>query len=78
MPEIDNRISLGNLIVLIPLIALMISGIMAFSAVQGQTTNNGEAIRDHETRIRLLETTLTGSLSRIDARLGQIEKELAK
>ena len=75
MPENDNRISLGNLITLA---VLLLSGVLAFSAVQGQTTSNSEAIKDHEQRIRILESTITGSLSRIDARLGQIEKELAK
>lgn len=75
MPEIENRISLGNVITLA---VLLISGLLAFSSVQGQTTTHKEKIEDHESRIRVLETTITGSLSRIDARLSQIEKELAK
>lgn len=75
MPEIENRISLGNVITLA---ILLISGLLAFSSVQGQTTSHEKQIDDHEGRIRVLETTITGSLSRIDARLSQIEKELAK
>jgi hypothetical protein len=75
MPQIDNRISLGNLITLI---VLMISGIVAFSAVQGKTTANSEDIKDHETRIRVLENVITGSLARIDGRLERLEKELSK
>lgn len=75
MPEIDSRISLGNVITLV---VLLVTGLLAFSSVQGQTSAHGEQIRDHEARIRILENTLTGSLSRIDARLMQIEKELAK
>lgn len=75
MPEIDSRISLGNLITLG---VLLLTGLLAFSAVQGQTSSHGDQIKDHENRIRFIEHTLTGSLSRIDARLSQIEKELAK
>lgn len=75
MPEIDSRISLGNMITLG---VLLVTGLLAFSAVQSQTTTQGEQVKDHEVRIRTLENTLTGSLARIDARLGQIEKEVAK
>ena len=37
-----------------------------------------EQPRDHASRIRTIENTVTSGLARIDARLAQIEKELAK
>jgi outer membrane lipoprotein-sorting protein len=75
MPEIDKRISLGNILTVL---ALLVPGLFAFATVQAQTSSHAETLRDHEARIRLIETTITGSLARIDARLGQIEKELTK
>ena len=75
MPEIDKRISLGNIVTIV---ALLVPGLLAFASVQAQTQNHSERLRDHETRIRIIENTITGSLARIDARLSQIEKELAK
>jgi hypothetical protein len=39
---------------------------------------HAEQLRDHEARIRTIETTITGGLARIDARLSQIEEKLKK
>lgn len=75
MPQIDNRISLGNVITLA---VLLVTGLLAFSAVQSQTTAHGKTLDDHELRLRVLENTLTGGLARIEARLTHIEKELSK
>lgn len=75
MPEIDRRVSLGNLLTIA---ALLIPALMAWGALQAQSTSQSEQLQDHEQRIRILENTLTGSLARIDARLSQIEKELSK
>ena len=75
MPEIDNRISLGNVITLG---VLLLSGTMAFTAVQGQTNAHGEEIKDHEARVRALEATLAGSLARIEQRLITIERGLGQ
>lgn len=71
MPEIDARISLGNVITLV---VLLVSGVLAFSTVQGQTTAQGDQLRDHEARLRILESTLAGQLARIEQRLITIEK----
>lgn len=75
MPEIDRRISLGNLLTVA---ALLIPGLFAFATVQAATSSHAEQLRDHEARIRTIENTVTSGLARIDARLAQIEKELAK
>lgn len=71
MPEIDNRISFGNVLTLF---VLMVSGVLAFSTVQGQTNLHAEQLRDHEARMRLVESSLAGTLARIEQRLTAIEK----
>ena len=75
MPEIDNRISFGNVLTLF---VLMVSGLLAFSTVQGQTNIHAEQLRDHEARVRALEATLAGSLARIEQRLITIERGLGQ
>jgi outer membrane lipoprotein-sorting protein len=75
MPEIEKRISWGNILTII---ALAIPGLMVFASVKAETENHAEQLRDHEARIRTIETTITGGLARIDARLSQIEEKLKK
>ena len=71
MPEIDNRISFGNVLTLF---VLMVSGLLAFSTMQDQTDLHAEQLRDHEARMRLIESSLAGTLARIEQRLIAIEK----
>ena len=71
MPEIDNRISFGNVLTLF---VLMVSGLLAFSTVQSRTNLHAEQLRDHEARLRLVESSLAGTLARIEQRLIAIEK----
>lgn len=75
MAEIDRRIPLGNILTIL---ALLVPGLFAFASVQAETSAHAERLRDHEQRLRVLENTITAGLARIDARLGQIEKELTK
>ena len=75
MPQIENRISLGNVITIA---VLMITGLLAFSSVQGQTASHARELDDHEQRLRVVENAISGGLGRIDERLTAIEKELSK
>lgn len=74
-PELDRRISLGNLLTIA---ALLIPALLAWGALRAETTSASDLLRDHETRLRAMETRISDTLARIDTRLGQIEKELTR
>lgn len=73
MPEIRNQITTGNLL---QIGAMLVAVVMAFAVVQAQATASAEDIRDHEGRIRVLESVTQSQLSRIDERLARIERGL--
>lgn len=75
MPEIDRRISWGNLLTIA---ALLIPALLAWGSLRAETTSHAAMLSDHETRLRAMETRISDALGRIDTRLSQIEKELSK
>lgn len=74
MPHIENRISLGNILTVL---ALAVPAIMAFATMNAQASQSAAQIADHEARLRVIETTISENLARIDERLGSIEAKLA-
>lgn len=74
MPHIENRISLGNILTVL---ALAVPAIMAFATLNAQAGQNAAQIADHEARLRVIETTISEKLARIDERLTSIEGKLA-
>lgn len=71
MPEIENKISLGNLW---SIGVTLVTVISAFVWLQAAGTQNSEDIRDHEARIRVMESTLSTRLTRMEAQLDAIER----
>lgn len=74
MPHIENRISLGNILTIL---ALAVPAIMAFATLNAQASQSAAQIADHEARLRVIETTISEKLGRIDERLTSIEAKLA-
>lgn len=73
MPELENRISLGNILTII---ALAVPAIMAWATLSATASQHSVEIADHESRLRVIETRIGESLSRIDERLSAIERKL--
>mgnify|MGYP001243247663 CR=1 FL=1 len=75
MPEIDRRISLGNLLTIA---AVLVPARLAWGSMRAEATIHAAMLSDHATRLRAMETRISDALGRIDTRLSQIEKELSK
>lgn len=73
MPPIENRISLGNILTII---ALAVPAIMAWATLSAQAQQHAIELADHEARLRVIETRIGETLSRIDERLFAIERKL--
>lgn len=73
MPQIENRISLGNLLTIV---ALAVPAIMAWATLSAQAQQQAVELADHEARLRVIETRIGETLSRIDERLSVIERKL--
>jgi hypothetical protein len=74
MPEIKHQITTGNLL---QIGAMLAAVIVAFVAVQSQTSANAADLIDHEERIRSLEKDVLPVLARIDERLSRIDQRLS-
>ena len=71
MPQIENKITMGNILT----IALLIFSIaVAWGALQTQMAQAETSIADHEARLRVLERDVVQGLSRIEERLGNMER----
>ena len=73
MPQIENRISLGNLLTIV---ALAVPAIMAWATLSAQAQQHAIELADHEARLRVIETRIGETLARIDERLSVIEGKL--
>ena len=74
MPQIDNRVSFGNILTIV---ALLVPAVMAWATLTAQARQHDNILVDHEARLRVIETKIGESLARIDQRLTQIEGRLA-
>lgn len=71
MPQIENKITMGNILT----IALLIFSVaVAWGALQSQVAQAETQISDHEARLRVLERDVVQGLSRIDERLSNMER----
>lgn len=73
MPQIENRISLGNILTIV---ALAVPAIMAWATLSAQAQQHAIELADHEARLRVIETRIGETLARIDERLSVIEGKL--
>ena len=73
MPQIENRISLGNILTIV---ALAVPAIMAWATLSAQVQQHAIELADHEARLRVIETRIGETLARIDERLSVIEGKL--
>lgn len=71
MPEIDNKITSGNLL---QVVAMLAAVIIAYATLDARSQAATQKVDDHEERIRLLEKEVLSGIARIDARLSDIER----
>lgn len=71
MPEIDKRISLGNII---QIGTFLVVFAIAYARLNAASEAASVDLVDHEARIRTLEGTVASTLARIDERLATIER----
>lgn len=71
MPQIENKITMGNILTIVVLIFTVA---VAWGALQTQMAQAETSITDHEARLRVLERDVVQGLSRIDERLSNMER----
>lgn len=71
MPQIENKITMGNILTIAVLIFTVA---VAWGALQTQMAQAETSITDHEARLRVLERDVVQGLSRIDERLSNMER----
>lgn len=71
MPQIDKRISIGNIIQIATFLVIFAA---AYSRISASTEAAANELLDHESRIRVIESTVATTLGRIDERLSNIER----
>ena len=71
MPEIKQQITTGNLI---QIGAMSVAVAIAFAVVQSNVATLAKAADDHEYRIRTMEREIAVELTKINTKLGSIEK----
>lgn len=71
MPQIENKITMGNILTIV---VLIFSIAVAWGALQTQMAQAETSITDHEARLRVLERDVVQGLSRIDERLSNMER----
>lgn len=75
MPEIDNRVSFGNLLTIASFAVLVA---LAWGSLRSESAASQRQVEDHEGRLRTLEQLMVGNLASINERLTAIEEKLAK
>lgn len=73
MPKVENRITLGNVLIFLQLCVFLIAGGSVWSQAQAELKQARDDIQDHETRLRTIEARVLSGLASIDGRLANLE-----
>ena len=85
MPEFKEQITTGNVIQIVAMLialavswALLIALAVSWALLDARGAASAKRIDDHEVRLRAVEAQLLTTLTRIDGRLGEIERALKR
>ena len=73
MPRIENKITIGNVLIIAQLLLMIWAAAVAYTTLTQAVAQAAEEVQDHEARLRFLEGKVSEQLSRIDERLKRME-----
>lgn len=73
MPKIEQRWTLGNIIIIVQLALFGVAGVAGYTTLTNKVEAGVTVLTDHEVRIRALENRVMDQLGRIETRLHNIE-----
>jgi hypothetical protein len=71
MPQIENRITAGNLY---QIAAMLVGLALAWGSLSSSSAEQTKDIADHEARLRVMEQVVASDLSKIKTQLDRIER----
>ena len=75
MPEFKEQITTGNMI---QIVAMLIALAVSWAMLDARGQASAGRIDDHEVRLRSIEAQMLTTLTRMDGRLGEIERALKR